>query len=41
MLGITIETVSRMLTRFEKDGAIRRTGKRGIDLIDPALLPLS
>ncbi len=41
MLGITIETVSRMLTRFEKDGAIKRTGKRGIDLIDPALLPLS
>ncbi|MBX7526315.1 Crp/Fnr family transcriptional regulator [Qipengyuania vesicularis] len=41
MLGLTIETVSRMLTRFERDGAIRREGKRGIELIDPALLPLS
>ena len=40
MLGLTIETVSRMLTRFEKDGAIRRHGKRGIELVDPALLPL-
>ena len=39
MLGLTIETVSRMLSRFEKDGAIRRTGKRGIELVDPALLP--
>ena len=41
MLGLTIETVSRMLTRFEKDGAIIRKGKRGIELVDPALLPLS
>ena len=39
MLGITIETVSRMLTRFERDGSIRREGKRGIELVDPALLP--
>ena len=41
MLGLTIETVSRMFTRFERDGAIRREGKRGIELVDPALLPLS
>ena len=40
MLGLTIETVSRMLTRFEKEGAIRRNGKRGIEIVDPALLPL-
>lgn len=39
MLGLTIETVSRMLTRFEREGAIRREGKRGIELVDPALLP--
>lgn len=41
MLGLTIETVSRMLTRLEHEGAIRREGKRGIELIDPALLPLT
>lgn len=41
MLGLTIETVSRMLTRLEQDGAIRREGKRGIELVNPALLPLS
>lgn len=40
MLGLTIETVSRTLTRFERDGAIKRNGKRGIELIDPALLPI-
>ena len=40
MLGLTIETVSRMLTRFERDGAIKRNGKRGIELVDPALLPI-
>ena len=40
MLGLTIETISRTLTRFERAGAIRRDGKRGIELIDPALLPL-
>ena len=39
MLGLTIETVSRTLTRFERAGAIRRDGKRGIELLDPALLP--
>lgn len=38
LLGLTIETVSRSLTRLERDGAIRRTGKRGIELLDPALL---
>lgn len=41
MLGLTIETVSRTLTRFEREGALRRNGKRGIELLDPALLPLS
>ena len=40
MLGLTIETVSRMLSRLEQAGAIRRKGKRGIELRDPALLPL-
>ncbi|RPF70827.1 Crp/Fnr family transcriptional regulator [Aurantiacibacter spongiae] len=38
MLGLTIETVSRALTRLERDGALRRTGSRGIELIDPARL---
>ncbi len=38
MLGLTIETVSRQLTALEKAGAIRREGKRGIALVDPALL---
>ena len=38
MLGLTIETVSRSLTRLESQGAIRRHGKRGIELVDPALL---
>ena len=38
MLGLTIETVSRSLTRLERNGAIRRMGKRGIELVDPALL---
>ena len=40
MLGLTIETVSRMLTRFERAGAIRKVKKRGIELVDPALLPV-
>jgi CRP/FNR family transcriptional regulator len=34
LLGLTIETVSRQLTKLEKDGVIRRHGQRGIDLID-------
>lgn len=38
MVGLTIETVSRKLGALEKAGAIRRTGKRGIELIDPAHL---
>ena len=38
MLGLTIETVSRALTRFERDGMIRRKGARGIELVDPARL---
>ncbi len=38
MLGLTIETVSRQITRLEKSGAIRRNGSRGIELVDPALL---
>ncbi len=40
MLGLTIETVSRMITRFEKSGAIRRDGKRGIEMIAPTRLPM-
>ncbi len=38
MLGLTIETVSRRLTRLEKDGVIAKNGKRGIELVDPARL---
>lgn len=38
MLGLTIETVSRKLGELETSGAIRRKGKRGIELVDPALL---
>lgn len=38
MLGLTIETVSRKLGELEEIGAIRRKGKRGIELIDPAHL---
>jgi len=38
MLGLTIETVSRTLTRFERDGLIARRGARGIELVDPARL---
>jgi CRP/FNR family transcriptional regulator len=30
LLGLTIETVSRQLTKLEKDGVIRREGARGI-----------
>jgi CRP/FNR family transcriptional regulator len=41
MLGLTIETVSRAITRFERDGVIRRMGARGIELVDPARLGLS
>ena len=38
MLGITIETVSRRLSNFERDGLIEREGARGIRMIDPARL---
>ena len=38
MLGLTIETVSRKLGELEDMGAITRKGKRGIELLDPALL---
>ena len=38
MLGLTIETVSRKLGELEDAGAIRRKGKRGIELVDPAHL---
>jgi CRP/FNR family transcriptional regulator len=38
MLGLTIETVSRKLGELEDTGVIRRKGKRGIELVDPALL---
>ncbi len=38
ILGLTIETVSRTLTRFERDGIVQRKGARGIELLDPARL---
>lgn len=38
MLGLTIETVSRKLGEIEKSGAVRRTGERGIEVLNPALL---
>jgi CRP/FNR family transcriptional regulator len=38
MLGLTIETVSRKLRELEEMGAVRRKGKRGIDIADPAIL---
>ncbi|MGB3712650.1 MAG: Crp/Fnr family transcriptional regulator [Erythrobacter sp.] len=38
MLGLTIETVSRKLGEIERAGAISRSGKRGIEVVDPALL---
>lgn len=38
MLGLTIETVSRRLTQFEKSGLIAKKGARGIELLDPARL---
>jgi len=38
MLGLTIETVSRKLGEIERAGAIARAGKRGIEIVDPALL---
>jgi CRP/FNR family transcriptional regulator len=38
MLGLTIETVSRQFGLLETAGAIRREGRRGIELRDPAYL---
>ena len=38
MLGLTIETVSRQLTRLEREGVIAREGARGIWLTDAAQL---
>lgn len=38
LLGLTIETVSRSLTALVRAGAIRKTGARGIELLDPARL---
>lgn len=40
MLGLTIETVSRQLTRLEQDGVIRRRGPRGIELADAPRLQM-
>ena len=38
LLGLTIETVSRQLTKLEKEGVIRRKGSRGVELLDAARL---
>jgi len=38
LLGLTIETVSRQLTRLEKEGVIGREGPRGIRLEDDVRL---
>ena len=38
LLGLTIETVSRQLTRMEADGLIQKSGTRGILVKDPARL---
>ena len=38
LLGLTIETVSRQLTKLENDRVVRRQGARGIELIDAARL---
>jgi CRP/FNR family transcriptional regulator len=38
ILGLTIETVSRELTKLEKSRTISRSGTRGIELIDAARL---
>jgi CRP/FNR family transcriptional regulator len=37
-LGMTIETVSRQLTKLESEGVIRRNGARGVEIIDAARL---
>ena len=38
LLGLTIETVSRQLTKFEKAGIIKRNGAGGVELLDSARL---
>lgn len=38
LLGLTIETVSRQISALERKGLIRRSGARGIELVDPARL---
>ena len=38
LLGLTIETVSRQLTKLEKEGVIRRRAARGILIADAARL---
>lgn len=38
LLGLTIETVSRQVSALERKGLIRRSGARGIELVDPARL---
>lgn len=38
LLGITIETASRQMSALERDGVIRRTGPRGIELVDTVRL---
>jgi CRP/FNR family transcriptional regulator len=38
LLGLTIETVSRQLTKLEKDRVVARSGARGIELLDAARL---
>ena len=38
LLGLTIETVSRQLTKLEKESVIARNGARGIELVDAARL---
>ncbi len=38
LAGLTIETVSRQLTKLEAEGIVRREGARGIALTDPTRL---
>jgi CRP/FNR family transcriptional regulator, anaerobic regulatory protein len=38
LLGITIETVSRQLSQMEQDGVVKRAGRRGLRILEPAAL---
>ncbi|SFS03258.1 Crp/Fnr family transcriptional regulator [Sphingomonas jatrophae] len=38
LLGLTIETVSRRLTRFERDGLVRLPARRAVTILDPDAL---